>query len=187
MNSYQQLTQDLRYQIYAFLKAGFTPSAIARELGVAKSTISREVKRNRGLRGYRPKQAQQLAQSRRATDNAKRITADTWQQVEVYLRQDWSPEQISGTLKVQARATASHERICQYVYADKLFGGDLHKHLRCQKKRRKRYGSYDGRGQIINRKSIDERPAAVSNKERLGDWEIDTVIGKNHQQAAFNC
>ena len=184
MKSYQQLTQDQRYQIYAFLKASFSQAAIARELGVEPSTISRELKRNRGLRGYRPKQAQQLAQARcKAKANATRITPETWQRVADCLHQDWSPEQVSGTLKAQGETAPSHERIYQYVYADKRQGGDLHKHLRCQKKRRKRYGQYDRRGQIANRKSIDQRPLIVANKERLGDWEADTIIGKNHQQA----
>jgi IS30 family transposase len=136
--AYRQLTQDQRYQIYAFLKAGFSLSSIAQQLGVDKSTISRELKRNRGQRGYRPKQAQQLAQARcKAKDNATRISPQTWQQVEAGLRQDWSPEQVSGTLKAQGQMAPSHERIYQYIYADKRQGGDLHKHLGCQKQRRK--------------------------------------------------
>lgn len=184
MTSYQQLTQDQRYQIHAFLKAGFSQPRIARELGVDRSTIWRELKRNRGQRGYRPKQAHQLADSRRqAKANATRISAATWQQVEADLRKDWSPEQVSGALKAQGQAAPSHERIYQYIYADKQQGGDLYKHLRCQKKRRKRYGKYDRRGQLPNRKSIDERPAIVESRTRLGDWEADTIIGKNHQQA----
>ena len=78
MTSYQQLTQDQRYQIHAFLKAGFSQPRIARELGVDRSTIWRELKRNRGQRGYRPKQAHQLADSRRqAKANATRISAAT--------------------------------------------------------------------------------------------------------------
>src|SRR6201992_986667 len=182
--SYQQLTQDQRYQIYAFLKANFSQSHIAQELGVNKSTICRELKRNRGRRGHRPKQAQHLTDSRRQSkENATRISAETWQQVETDLRQDWSPEPVSGTLKAQGQEAPSHERIYQYVYADKRRGGDLHRHLRCQKKRRKRYGKYDRRGQLPNRRSIDERPAVVAERVRLGDWEADTIIGKNHQQA----
>jgi transposase, IS30 family len=182
--AYQQLTQEQRYQIHAFLKAAFSQSYIARELGVDKSTISRELKRNRGQRGYRPKQAQPFADARRkAKANATRITAETWQRVEADLRKDWSPEQVSGARKAQGESAPSPERIYQYIYADKQQGGDLHTHLRCQKLRRKRYGKYDRRGQIPNRKSLDERPAVVANKARLGDWEADTLIGKNHQQA----
>ena len=182
--AYQQLTQEQRYQIYACLKAGFSQSYIALELGVGPCTISRELNRNRGQRGYRPKQAQHLAESRRQSKaNATRITAETWQQVEADLCKEWSPEQVSGTRKATGQVAPSHERIYQYIYADKQQGSDLYKHLRCQKQRRKRYGKYDRRGQIPNRKSIDERPAIVAAKARLGDWEADTIIGKNHQQA----
>ena len=184
MKTYQQLTQEQRYQISAFRKAGFSQSAIARELAVDKSTISRELRRNRGERGYRPKQAHHKAITRRqATENARRISAATWQQVETLLRQQWSPEQISGYLKKQNLASVSHERIYQYIYADKAQGGTLHTHLRCQKKRRKRYGSQNRRGQIANRKMIDQRPPVVAEKSRLGDWEADTIIGKGHHQA----
>ena len=182
--AYQQLTQDQRYQIYAFLKAGFSHSHIARELGVDPSTICRELKRNRGQHGYRPKQAQQFAEARRqAKANATRITNETWQMVEADLRKDWSPEQVSGTRKARGESAPSHERIYQYIYADKQRGGSLYTHLRCQKQRRKRYGKYDRRGQLPNRKSIDQRPAIVADKARLGDWEADTIIGKDHQQA----
>jgi IS30 family transposase len=182
--AYQQLTQEQRYQIHAFLKAGFSQSRIALELGVVPCTISRELHRNRGQRGYRPKQAQQFAVSRRKSkENATRITPATWQQVDALLRKDWSPEQISGTRKQLGQPAVSHERIYQHIYADKQQGGDLHTHLRCQKKRRKRYGKYDRRGQLPNRKSIDDRPVIVASKGRLGDWEADTIIGKNHQQA----
>lgn len=182
--NYQQLTQDLRYQISALLKAGFSKSSIATQLGVHKSTISRELKRNRGLRGYRPKQAQSLALARRKNkQNATRISKQTWQQVEDFLQLDWSPEQISGTLKAQGLQAPSPERIYQFIIDDKQLGGQLFTHLRCQKKRRKRYGKYDRRGQLLNRKSIDQRPDVVAEKSRIGDWEADTIIGKNHQQA----
>jgi IS30 family transposase len=152
---------------------------IADTLGVHKSTISRELQRNRGKRGYRPKQAHQFALQRRKKTR-KRITADIWTLVEEKLRQDWSPEQIAGRFKEEGIAI-SHEHIYQYIYADKRVGGDLWKHLRCQKKRRKRVGSYDRRGKIPNRKSIDERPEVVEQRTRLGDWEVDLMVGKDHQ------
>ena len=94
------------------------------------------------------------------------------------LREDWSPEQISGWLTREEGVSVSHERIYQHVYEDKRRGGDLHRHLRCQKPRRKRYGHYDRRGQIRERVSIDERPEVVEARSRIGDWEADTVIGK---------
>jgi IS30 family transposase len=103
--------------------------------------------------------------------------------IESYVRQDWSPEQISGWLSKEQRQQVSHERIYQYIYADKQAGGTLHQHLRCRKVRRKRYGSYDRRGQIEGRRSISSRPSIVAEKRRIGDWEADTIIGQNHQQA----
>lgn len=62
-------------------------------------------------------------------------------------------------------------------------GGNLYCHLCCQKQHRKRYGSYSRRGQLINRVSIDERPAVVDGRSRFGDWELDTIVGKGHKQA----
>ena len=94
------------------------------------------------------------------------------------LLEDWSPEQISGWLTREEGVSVSHERIYQHVYEDKRRGGDLHRHLRSQKPRRKRYGHYDRRGQIRERVSIDERPEVVEARSRIGDWEADTVIGK---------
>jgi len=182
MRTYKQLTQEQRYQIYVLLKTGQTQTQIAAMIGVHKSTLSRELSRNRGQRGYRAKQAHQKALSRRKKAVA-RIGPETWAVVEDKLRQDWSPEQISGWLKSRQGITISHEWIYQYVLADKRAGGDLHRHLRCQKKRRKRYGSYDRRGQMPNRVSIDERPAVVDRRERLGDWEADTIFGKGRRQA----
>jgi IS30 family transposase len=181
MNPYAQLTREQRYQIKALLDMACTQTQISHLLGVHKSTISRELQRNRGQRGYRPKQAHQFALQRRQKGRA-RIGADTWALVEAKLRQEWSPEQIAGRFREQGIAI-SHEHIYQYVYADKRVGGDLWKHLRCQKKRRKRYGGYDRRGKIPARKSIEERPAIVDRRERIGDWEIDTIVGKGHQGA----
>ncbi len=181
--NYQQLTQAQRYQIYALRKAQFNQTEIASELGVHKATVSREVRRGRGERGYRPKQAQELAVARLRLRVRPRIEPQTWQQVKTLLAKQWSPAQISGRLKLERQPTVSHECIYQYIYADKRAGGTLHCHLRSQKKRRKRYGSYDRRGQLPARRSIDERPAIVDRKERRGDWEADTIIGRNHQQA----
>ncbi len=149
---------------------------------VHQSTVSRELKRNRGQRGYRPQQAQGLAMERRQKA-ILRITAEMWVLVERLLKQDWSPEQISGRLKKEQQVCLSHEWIYQYVLADKQTGGDLYRHLRCQKKRRKRYGKYDRRGQLPNCRSIEERPAIVNSRKRLGDWEVDTITGKSHKQA----
>ncbi len=182
MKIYQQLTQAQRYQIYALLKMGHNQTEIARVIGVHRSTISRELHRNLGQRGYRPKQAHRLALERRKHARA-RILPEAWAVIEAKIRMDWSPEQISGWLRKDQAIQVSHEWIYQYILADKGMGGDLYRHLRCQKKRRKRYGSYDRRGKLTNRVSIDERPAIVDKRQRIGDWEVDTIIGKGHRQA----
>jgi len=180
---YKQLAQEERCQISALLKAGHDQSDIAMILCRNKSPISRELKRNTGLRGYRPKQAQRLTDDRRQNKVQARITDTVWFNVEQLLRQDWSPEQISLWLKAEKQMSISHEWIYQYVLQDKYGGGDLCRHLRCQKQRRKRYGSYNRRGQIIGRVSIDDRPVIVEKHSRIGDWELVTIIGKKHQQA----
>ena len=177
MSNYKQLTQGQRYQIKALLKSAQNQTKIAEIIGVHRSTISRELKRNRGERGYRPQQAQRKAMNRRKWER-KRIKAQTWAWVEAKVREDWSPEQIKLWMTTYEETSVSHEWIYQHIYADKRAGGDLHKHLRCQKKRRKRYGSYDRRGQIPDQVSIEQRPGIVEKRKRLGDWEADTVIGK---------
>lgn len=183
MRQYTQLTQVQRYQIYAFLKAGFSQTEIAFEIGVHKSMVSREIRRNRGKKGYRPKQAHSTAISRKQKANKYiKLTSDVIGLIEQFIRQDFSPERVSGFLNRNYNIQVSHESIYQYIIADKVRGGDLYRHLRhSHKKRKKRYGSYDRRRQIMDRVSIDERPSIVDNKKRVGDWEIDTVIGKRHK------
>lgn len=158
------------------MKAGHTQSEIAIVLERSKSTISRELRRNRGQRGYRPKQAHCSSVERRAM-NARTIDDATWQFAQEKLLLQWSPEQISG------HAAISPETVYQRVYADKRTGGLLWKNLRCQKQRKKRYGKLDRRGIIPNRLFIEDRPAIVETRSRIGDWEADTIIGKNHRQA----
>ena len=184
MSTYIQLTQEQRYQIKALLSIGAKKPTIARELGVATSTIYREVNRNTGQRGYRPKQAHEKALKRRKSKSSTRISAETWTLVEQKLCEDWSPEQVSGCLKMNS-ILVSHERIYQYVYADKRAGGSLWKHLRHPKKYRKRAGGRDRRGKIPNRRSIEERPGIVEERIRLGDWEADLILGENHQGVAL--
>jgi transposase, IS30 family len=179
--NYTQLTREQRYQIKALMKAGHNQSEIAANIGCHKSTISRELKRNSGQKGYRPGQANELAYDRQCEAYSSRIAWETWQLVERLLRQDWSPEQISGRLKLLQQPTVSHECIYLYVYAEKRRGGTLHQHLRSQKKQRKRYSGCNRRGQIPNRTSIDKRPKIVASKGRFGDWEADTIVGARHK------
>ena len=181
--SYKQLTQEERYQIYILKKAEYSQTQIAELLERDKSTISRELRRNRGLKGYRPRQAHNLALRRRYDKAQPRIGNPVWQLVEALIRDEWSPEQIVGRVEMEQGVSISHEWIYQHVYTDKRSGGNLYRFLRCQKVRRKRYGLYSRRGTIPNQVSIDERPAIVDAKRRFGDWEGDTVIGKSHRGA----
>jgi len=183
--SYKQLTLEQRYEIYGLLHTNLSKSEISQRVGVHKSTLYRELKRNRGLRGYRAWQAAQKAERRRQQASKHIRFIDTVKErVEHYLKEDWSPEQISGYLAEQEKIHLSHETIYQHVWANKRAGGTLCKHLRwSRRKRRKRYGKHDQRGHIRNRVSIDERPQVVEQKTRVGDWEVDTIIGKRHKGA----
>jgi len=176
---YNHLSQNERYQIFALMKAGLNQTQVALTLGRSKSTISREIQRNSGLKGYRPKQASLKSEVRALRSrNAKKVSVDTLKSAFDLVRQEWSPEQIAGTMNI------SHETVYRHVYADKDCGGKLFMHLRSQKKRRKRYASgRQRRGQIPNKRSIHERPAVVDLRLEVGHWEGDTVIGARHKQA----
>lgn len=180
--SYTHLTSEERYHISVLRKTKISLSEIARILGRNKSTISRELERNTGKRGYRHKQAGEFAQSRKRKGN-KQITPFGFAYISHLIEQDWSPEQINGRLKVMGWIDVpSVERIYLFIYADKKDGGELYTHLRCQKKRRKRYASgQQRRGQIVDRRDIDERPAVVDERSRFGDFEGDTVVGNKHK------
>lgn len=185
MKHYHQLTEQERYQIKALLDMGYRQKDIADYLNRSESSISRELKRNTGKRGYRPKQAHQKMMERRtmAVKHVK-LTPQIKRQINKLLKLDLSPEQISGYLKTHKRAYVSHETIYRYIYTDQVNGGHLYLRLRLiPKGYRKRYGSYQQRGQIQDRVSIDERPAIVDTRRRLGDWEGDTIIGKGRKSA----
>ena len=116
--TYHHLLREERYQISALLKEGLNQSQIAVNLMRSKSTISREIARNSGRRGYRPRQACLLAEDRSINSrNARQIEQSDWLSVEIYLKSQWSPEQIA------AEVPMSHETIYRHIYADKAFGG----------------------------------------------------------------
>lgn len=184
--THQQLTLDERAMIYGFCKAGFSNIEIAKELGRHKSTIGREIKRNRGMKGYRPKQANEIAKERKQSSyKAIKWTLELEQKIKLLIKENWSPEQISDRLKEMEDIFISHQRIYQFIVEDKKAGGELYKHLRQgNKKRRKKYGkNASKRGQIKNRVSIKERPADVEDRLECGHWEGDAIIGKNHKKA----
>ena len=183
--SYKHLCPEERHYIEIELKKGTSQNEIAESLGRNQSSISRELCRNTGQRGYRNKQAENFAQDRhknkpkdvKLTDEIKGI-------INGYIVEDWSPEQIAGRLKKNEIISLHHETIYQHILVDKKTGGELYKHLRHQNKTyRKRYGSAHNRTGIPNRVDIDERPEVANNRERIGDWEADTIIGKNHKGA----
>ena len=184
MKQYTQLSQDERYEIYAALKSKSSPATLARELGRSRSTIYREINRNQGKRGYRARQAHQLSSQRRYRRTSS-LTEFAHSYIRHLLSCHWSPEQIASALTHQGwLEVPSHEWIYRYVYRDKALGGTLHHYLRHQKTYRKRgFRNHDRRGQMAGRQSIHCRDAIIEQRQRLGDFEADTLIGKNHKGA----
>ena len=183
--SHKQLERDDRSQIYILHKRGYSQQTIADALGVNQSTISRELSRNKGKKGYRHKQAQEIRDKRRKDQHKPlKMTVEMVDLIESKLRLHWSPEQISGWLKGNHSSSVSHETIYLHVWADKKAGGDLYTFLRRRGKAYQPRGKkLAGRGCIKNRVGIEHRPAEVDAKERVGDWEIDLVVGQGHSGA----
>ena len=177
--NYKHFSQVGRYQIASLMKAQQSITQISGLIGRHKSTISRDLRRNAGFRGYRPKQASELAiESSEHSRNACTVAPWVQEQASALLRLQWSPE------KVASRLSVSHEKLYQHVYADKTQGGTLWKSLCCKEQKKKRHASgRDRRGQIPNRRSLSERPAHVEGRKQVDPWECDTVIGANHKQA----
>lgn len=189
MSDYKHLTREERYQIQAYKKAGFSQVEIAKELVVHKSTISRELKRNSSkiYKKYSAQKADEISINRRmyaSKSSNKKMTKSMIMHIVKYIEDDFSPEQTSATLKIRDGLKISHVRIYQYIREDKLKGGDLYTHLRFYHtgKRRAQYGAKH-KGKIKDRVSISQRPKIVDKKIRLGDFEIDTIIGTNRKGA----
>jgi len=183
--SYRQLTEEQRCQIWALKKSDWSQRAIAREIGVSQPTVSRELARNRGGNGYRYKQAQQMAEERRRqAKEPTKVLPKTIKLIERKLKLQWSPEQISGWLGQEENLLISLETIYLHVWADKQHGGTLYENLRRRDRPyNKRANGKSTRGHIKNAISIEQRPQVVDDKSRIGDWEIDTIIGKGHSGA----
>jgi IS30 family transposase len=179
--SYHHLDHDQRCQIYILKERGDPISTIAQQLGAHRSTIYRELNGNTEQGGYDYKQADENARQRRENANrAKRkMTPEMILIIEENLKLQWSPEQISGRLhRLDHKTAVSYETIYQHIWKDKRNGGILYKELRHSgKKYNKRGKGNAGRGCIPHRVDIDERPPIVEEKTRLGDWELDTIIG----------
>jgi IS30 family transposase len=178
---YHQITLGERYTLAALRQQGLGPVAVAQALRRHRSTIWREVQRNRGRsdRCYRPQLADWYARGRRSLSRRnQRFTAADWVRVRALLEEDWSPEQVAGWLRRHCLLQISHETIYRYIWADKQRGGRLYLHLRgSRKQRRKRYRSHDSRGRLAGKRPITERPAGAQRRSRVGHWEADTILG----------
>jgi IS30 family transposase len=182
---YHHVTRDKRSQIEALQARGCSIRSIAKQLGCDPSTISREIKRNSGKRGYRIEQADRKARERRlaASQEPKKMKPDLVARLKEMILAKWGPQQIVDRLKIE-EVLISHETIYRMVWADKRAGGILYKYLRHHGKRyNKRSSGKAGRGCIPGRIDISERPKIVEEKSRIGDWEGDTIIGAKHQGA----
>ncbi len=183
---YRHLSYEERCQIHALKKRGDSIRGIARQLGRSPSTISREVRRNSGGRGYRYKQADRLARARRqkALLHPRKMTAALWAMVREKLALHWSPEQIAGRLRHDGVLAVSSTWIYRFIWSNRVAGGSLYKLLRRNSKRYNRRSQRGaGRDLIPNRVDISERDPIVERKTRIGDWEVDSIIGGKHQGA----
>ena len=181
------ITDEQRCIIQRMKKAGHHQKPIAEAIGKSESAVSREIRRNCDQRNgaYNADlAARKSAQRKKDKPKAVRFTAAMRVEVERQLAQKLSPEQIVGVALREGRDTVSHERIYQHIWQDKKRGGHLHEHLRTRGKRyRKRGAAKDSRGIIAGRVDIDQRPAVVEKRERFGDLEMDTIIGRKHKGA----
>ena len=163
-------------------RQGLRMAEMAKHLGRHRSTLYREVKRNQSVHdgSYRPTHAVEKARGRQCRSRRNwRYGPTEFGPVETLIRQRLSPEQIVGRRTLEGQAVMSHETIYRWIWADKRCGGTLWRHLRgARKRRRKRYGRHDSRGRLAGKKLIEQRPAVVASRGRIGDWEIDTVHGR---------
>jgi len=178
---YRQITFAERYTLGLLRRDGASAAAIARTLGRHRSSISREVRRNATHHDgtYRPQLADWYARGRRSHSRRNtQFTRTDWARVETLVREDWSPEQVAGRLRRDGILAISHETIYRYLWADKVAGGQLYRHLRgARKLKRKRYGAYDSRGRLAGKRPIAARPSGATNRSRFGHWEGDTMLG----------
>ena len=181
------LTLEQRYTIQVLREEKLSQQAIANRIGKDKSVVSREIRRNADKRNgtYKAELAQRKYTERMASKpKACKFTDEIKATVDKLLANDYSPEQIAGRCKLEGRPYVSYECICQYIWEDKMRKGHLYLHLRHHgRKYRKRGAAKDSRGKICDQVSIDERPEIVALKDRFGDLEMDTVLGKNHKGA----
>lgn len=185
--SYKHLTLEERYHIQAYKSRGYKNKEIAKQLGVHTSTIGREIKRNKGelMDIYFAHGADKKAKKRQveqSTNANLKLTKETIKLIHKYLLKEYSPEQIAATLILKYKKEISYVTIYKYIYINRLGEGDLYKQLRHKGKKRIKYAS-KRKSRIKDRVSIHKRPDIVDEKTRLGDFEIDTIIGAGRKGA----
>ncbi len=187
MRHYQQLSKEERFYIWNGLRSGQTQQKIAKILGRHPSTICREIKRNKypQAKTYTFHWALDIVRWRKrrvAATRYRKLNESVEAMIVKLIRQYLSPEQVSGYLKQHHQIAISHETIYRFIYADKTLHESLKPYLRQGGKlRRKRYGSGARASKIPNRVCITDRPVVVDRKERIGDWECDTLVGKDRK------
>lgn len=187
MKKYTHLTHDERFFIHVAVREGRNQKEIADALGRSPSTISRELRRGMWPSAYLYTHHWALwfwraRRERRRSKLGGKITPDIKALIIALTKKYLSPEQVSGYLKEHHALSISHETIYRCIYSDQELHTELKPFMRQgSKKRRKKYGSGARASSIPNRIPIDQRPAIVEKKQRIGDWECDTVIGKDRK------
>jgi transposase, IS30 family len=192
MRGYHQLTLNHRYQIQRWIKRGLSKDQIAKKLGVHRSTVYREVKRNSYLFPFDGLEYDAYMANTKAFEKRcerrrrfKKIRGNLQKLVEEKIRSGWSPEQISGRLKIEGIANISHETIYRHILHDSYGYGDLFKYLRVWRYKKSRFSfkSIRRRPKIKSGTSIQHRPKEANNRTELGHWERDLVIGSEGAEA----
>ena len=185
MRTYKQLTREERYQIAVLKERSLSLRSIANQMKRSVSTICREIQRGYSVTGYYPSTAHKKALERRKKQVSGRLPKIRGKLAEIIIKkvnEQWSPEQISGRLKEEHKISISHESIYQFIFKDNKCGGKLYKNLRRKRKlRRSRETArrMKNSGKRVNRKWIDDRPKIVDRRVRFGDFERDTILGRN--------
>jgi IS30 family transposase len=178
--SYRQVTKDERYYISNALSMGVPKTAIAHRLNRSRSTVMREIRRNRDRNGhYRPVIAHQVAEVRKRQSRRKSyFTKMEWALIYGCIRQEWAPEQIAARLGSEGLTQMHYGTIYREIKRNRRKGGMLFTHLRqANKMRRKRNGRPDSRGRLRWKRNISERPSVANDRLEMGHWEVDLVRG----------
>jgi IS30 family transposase len=179
--AYHQVDRTERRHIHRLRQAGKSNVEIAEFVGRHPSTVGREILRNSGGRGYRPKQAQEKADGRSRGPQYRKLDGAMADRISTSVRAGSTPEQIAGRARLEGVPMVCGERIYQHIYADAKLGGDLYRHLpRSGRKRKRRCPHADRRGRIRNQTMIDARPPETETRDGAGHWEGDLVVGEGN-------